>query len=89
MSESERHLGLDPSANEGAGLFLIDQSEAGLWDLNLASECIQVIEIDITVNKRSSNDWALNKKNKFHKRFLCLLQYQAQSFGFLIFSYKD
>ena len=56
MSESERHLGLDPSANEGAGLFLIDQTEAGLRDLNLASECIQVIEIDITVNKRSAND---------------------------------
>ena len=92
MSESERHFGLDLSANEKAGLFLIDQSEAGLWDSNLASECIQVIEIDITVNKRSANDWASsrNEKNKFHKRdFLCLLQYRTQSFGFLIFYYKD
>ena len=33
-----------------------------LRDSNLASECIQVMEIDITVNKRSANDPAPRRK---------------------------
>ena len=38
-----------------------------LRDSNLASECIQVMEIDITVNKRSANDQPRKEENIFHK----------------------